>query len=174
MQWLAAVCVRRPVFTWVLILALVVVGVASIRGLAVDRFPNIDFPVVLVTTVLPGASPEQVETEVSDKIEESINSISASTEPPCSVSYEGLSVVIARFDLDKDTSVAAQEVRDRVNRILSLLPQGIQQPRVERNDPDAAPIMLVALTGSRAMRDITEYADKRVRRRSSRSTASAA
>ncbi len=163
MQWLAAVCVRRPVFTWVLILALVVVGVASIRGLAVDRFPNIDFPVVLVTTVLPGASPEQVETEVSDKIEESINSISGLDELR-SVSYEGLSVVIARFDLDKDTSVAAQEVRDRVNRILSLLPQGIQQPRVERNDPDAAPIMLVALTGSRAMRDITEYADKRVRR----------
>ena len=89
MQWLAAVCVRRPVFTWVLILALVVVGVASIRGLAVDRFPNIDFPVVLVTTVLPGASPEQVETEVSDKIEESINSISGLDELR-SVSYEGL------------------------------------------------------------------------------------
>jgi hydrophobic/amphiphilic exporter-1 (mainly G- bacteria), HAE1 family len=163
MQWLAAICVRRPVFTWVLILALVVVGVASIRGLAVDRFPNVDFPVILVTTVLPGASPEQVETEVSDKIEESINSISGLDELR-SVSYEGLSVVIARFDLDKDTSVAAQEVRDRVNRTLSLLPQGIQQPRVERSDPDAAPIMLVALTGSRSMREITEYADKRVRR----------
>ncbi len=163
MQWLAAICVRRPVFTWVLILALVVVGVASIRGLAVDRFPNIDFPVVLVTTVLPGASPEQVETEVSDKIEEAVNSISGLDELR-SVSYEGLSVVVARFDLDKDTSVAAQEVRDRVNRVLSLLPQGIQQPRVERSDPDAAPIMLVALTGPRSMREITELADKRVRR----------
>ena len=67
MQWLAAICVKRPVFTWVLMLALVVVGVASIRGLAVDRLPNIDFPMVVVTTVLPGASPEQVETEVTDR-----------------------------------------------------------------------------------------------------------
>ncbi len=163
MQWLAAVCVRRPVFTWVLILALVVVGVASIRGLAVDRFPNVDFPMVVVTTVLPGASPEQVETEVSDKIEEAVNSISGLDELR-SNSYEGLSVVLARFDLDKDTSVAAQEVRDRVNRTLSLLPQGIEQPRVERMDPDAAPVMLVALSGTRSIREITEYADKRVRR----------
>ena len=68
MQWLAAICVRRPVFTWVLMLALLVVGGASMLGLGVDRFPNIDFPVVVVTTVLPGASPEQVETEVSDKL----------------------------------------------------------------------------------------------------------
>mgnify|MGYP001010084976 CR=1 FL=1 len=163
MQWLAAVCVRRPVFTWVLILALVVVGAASIRGIAVDRFPNVDFPVVIVSTVLPGASPEQVETEVTDKIEDSVNSISGLDELR-SNSYEGLSVVIARFDLDKDTNVAAQEVRDRVNRALSLLPQGVQQPRVERSDPDAAPIMLVALSGHRSMRDLTEYADKRVRR----------
>ncbi|MEZ4390024.1 MAG: efflux RND transporter permease subunit [Polyangiales bacterium] len=163
MQWLAAVCVRRPVFTWVLILALVVVGFASIRGIGVDRFPNVDFPVVLVTTVLPGASPEQVETEVSDKLEESINSISGLDELR-SVSYEGLSVVIARFDLDKDTSVAAQEVRDRVNRTLSQLPQGIQQPRVERSDPDAAPVLLAAVRAPRTMREVTEYADRRLRR----------
>jgi HAE1 family hydrophobic/amphiphilic exporter-1 len=163
MQWLAAVCVRRPVFTWVLILALVVVGAASIRGLPVDRFPNVDFPVVLVTTVLPGASPEQVETEVTDKIEEAVNTISGLDELR-SNSYEGLSVVIARFELEKDTAVAAQEVRDRVNRVLSLLPQGVQQPKVERSDPDAAPIMLVALSGTRGMRELTEFADKRVRR----------
>ena len=163
MQWLAAVCVRRPVFTWVLILALVVVGAASIRGLPVDRFPNVDFPVVLVTTVLPGASPEQVETEVTDKIEESVNTISGLDELR-SNSYEGLSVVVARFELEKDTAVAAQEVRDRVNRVLSLLPQGVQQPRVERSDPDAAPIMLVSLSGPRGMRELTEFADKRVRR----------
>ncbi len=163
MQWLAAVCVRRPVFTWVLMLTLVVVGIASIRGLGVDRFPKIDFPVVLVTTVLPGASPEQVETEVSDKLEEAINSISGLDELR-SVSYEGLSVVIARFDLDKDTAEAAQEVRDRVNRTLSLLPQGIQQPRVERSDPDAAPVLLAAVRAPRSSREVTEYADRRIRR----------
>jgi HAE1 family hydrophobic/amphiphilic exporter-1 len=163
MQWLAAVCVRRPVFTWVLMLSLLVVGIASIRGLGVDRFPKIDFPVVLVTTVLPGASPEQVETEVSDKLEEAINSISGIDELR-SVSYEGLSVVIARFDLDKDTAEAAQEVRDRVNRTLSLLPQGIQQPRVERSDPDAAPVLLAAVRAPRSAREVTEYADRRIRR----------
>ncbi len=164
MQWLAAVSVRRPVFTWVLILALVVVGLASVRGIGVDRFPNIDFPVVVVTTVLPGASPEQVETEVSDKIEEQLNSISGLDELR-SNSFEGLSVVVARFDLDKDTSVAAQEVRDRVNRTLSRLPAGIEQPRVERMDPDAAPVLLVALSAPRSPRELTEYADRVLRRR---------
>lgn len=164
MQWLAAICVKRPVFTWVLILALVVVGIASIRGIGVDRFPNIDFPVVIVSTVLPGASPEQVETEVTDKLEESINSISG-IDTLRSNSYEGLSVVIAQFDLDKDTSVAAQEVRDRVNRTLTLLPRDIQQPRVERSDPDAAPILLAALSAPRSSRELTEYADRVLRRR---------
>src|SRR3954468_20107998 len=107
MQWLAAIRVRRPVFTWVLLLSLVVAGIASILGLGIDRFPKIDFPVVTVTTVLPGASPEQMETEVSDKLEEQINSISGLDELR-STSFEGLSIVVAQFDLDKDTAVAAQ------------------------------------------------------------------
>ncbi len=163
MQWLAAVCVRRPVFTWVLVLTLIVVGGASALGLGVDRFPNIDFPVVVVTTQLPGASPEQIETEVSDKIEEQLNSI-AGLDELRSNSYEGLSVVMARFDLDKDTAEAAQEVRDKVNRALTELPSGIEQPRVERMDPDAAPVMLIALRSTRSSREATEFASRRVRR----------
>jgi HAE1 family hydrophobic/amphiphilic exporter-1 len=163
MQWLAAVCVRRPVFTWVLMLAMIVVGSFSILGLGVDRFPNIDFPAVIVTTVLPGAAPEQMESEVSDKVEDALNSISGLDELR-SNNFEGLSVIIARFDLDKPTSEAAQEVRDRVNRILSQLPQGILQPRVERIDPDAAPVMFIALSGPRTTRELTEYASRRVRR----------
>src|SRR5262245_22732491 len=130
MQWLAAVCVRRPVFTWVLMLILIVVGVASIGGLGVDRFPNVDFPLVVVTTTLPGGSPSLMETQVSDPLEESINSISGLDELR-STSMEGVSIVLARFDLDKNTTEAAQEVRDRVNRTLSRLPDGVQQPRVE-------------------------------------------
>jgi len=164
MQWLAAICVRRPVFTWVLVLALVVVGGASIFGLGVDRFPNIDFPVVIVTTQLPGASPEQVETEVSDKLEEAINSISG-VEELRSNNYEGLSVVVVQFELEKNTSVAAQEVRDRVNRTLALLPSGIEQPKVERSDPDATPVMLIALESTRTTREATEYATRSIRRR---------
>jgi HAE1 family hydrophobic/amphiphilic exporter-1 len=144
-------------------LAFIVVGSFSALGLGVDRFPNIDFPVVIVTTVLPGGSPEQMETEVSDKIEDSLNSI-AGLDELRSNNFEGLSVVVARFDLDKPLGEAAQEVRDRVNRTLAVLPQGILQPRVERVDPDAAPVMLIALSGPRSTRELTEYASRRVRR----------
>jgi HAE1 family hydrophobic/amphiphilic exporter-1 len=164
MQWLAAICVRRPVFTWVLMLALVVIGVASIRGLGVDRFPNVDFPVVVVVTGLPGASPEHVETEVTDRLEEAINSI-AGLDELRSQSFEGLSVITAQFVLEKDTAVAAQEVRDRVNRTLASLPREITQPQVERFDPDAAPVMLIAVSGSHTPREITEYGDRVLRRR---------
>src|SRR4249920_526419 len=99
MQWLARVCVDRPVFTWVLSLCLLVVGVASLGGLPVDRFPNIDIPVVTVVSAYPGASPEQVETEVSEILEEAINSVAGLSELRSS-SYEGLSVVTAQFELD--------------------------------------------------------------------------
>ena len=164
MQWLAEICVRRPVFTWVLVLTLVVVGAASIFDLGVDRFPKIDFPAIIVTTVLPGASPEQIETEVTEPIEEQLNSI-AGLDELTSSSYEGFSVVVARFDLEKDVGEASEEVRDRVARVVSQLPEGVQQPRVERIDPDAAPIMLVAVRSSRTPREITDFADRELRRR---------
>ncbi len=163
MQWLAEICVKRPVFTWVLVLLITVVGGSSFFGLGVDRFPNIDVPIVVVTTVLPGASPEQVETEVSDVVEEAISSVSGIDELR-SNSYEGISVVMARFVMEKDMDTAAQEVRDRVNRILAQLPEGIDQPRVERVDPGAAPVMQIALISSRSPREVTEYANTRVRR----------
>ena len=163
MQWLAAVCVRRPVFTWVLMLVLIVFGIASYRGLGVDRFPNIDLPIVVVSTVLRGASPEQVETEVTDKVEESLNSISG-LEELRSTSFEGLSVVTAQFALEKDIAEAAQEVRDHLNRALPQLPHEIDQPQVQRIDPGAVPVMLVALSGPRSVRELTEFATRRVRR----------
>ncbi len=164
MQWLAEVCVRRPVFTWVLVLSLVVVGAASFFGLGVDRFPKIDFPAIIVTTVLPGASPEQIETEVSEPIEEQLNSIGG-LDDLTSNSYEGFSVVVARFDIDKDIGAASEEVRDRVARVIASLPEGVQQPRVERIDPDAAPIMLVAVRTTRSAREATDFADRVLRRR---------
>ena len=122
MQWLAGICVRRPVFASVLILSLTVVGAFSFGRLGVDRFPKIDFPTIVITTRLPGATPEQVETEISDKIEEAVNTISGIDELR-STSAEGVSLVVVTFLLDKDTDVAAQEVRDRVNRALPLLPR---------------------------------------------------
>ncbi|MCB9592366.1 MAG: efflux RND transporter permease subunit [Sandaracinaceae bacterium] len=164
MQWLAEICVRRPVFTWVLILTLIVVGSASIFGLGVDRFPKIDFPAIIVTTVLPGASPEQIETEVTEPMEEQLNSI-AGLDELTSNSYEGFSVVVARFSLEKDVGEASEEVRDRVARIVSSLPEGVEQPRVERIDPDAAPIMLVAVHTNRGPLEATDFADRVIRRR---------
>lgn len=164
MQWLAEICVRRPVFTWVLMLSLVVFGLASLRGLGVDRFPKIDFPAVVVTTVLPGASPEQIETEVTEPIEEELNSV-AGLDELTSQSYEGFSVVFARFVLEKDPSEASEEVRDRVSRVISSLPEGVLQPRIERIDPDAAPVMFVAVRSNRSALEVTDFADREIRRR---------
>ena len=111
----------------------------------------------------PGAAPEQIETEVTDKIEQAVNTISGIDELR-STSSEGVSIVTVGFLLEKDGDIAAQEVRDKVNGILSQLPRTIEQPRVDRFDPDAAPVLSLALTSKRPVREITEYADKVIRR----------
>src|SRR4029079_5614865 len=125
--------------------------------------PKVDFPTVVVTTTQPGAAPEQIETEVSDKIEEGVNTISG-IEQLTAISSEGVSQVMISFLLDKDPDVAAQEVRDKVNGVLPLLPKTIEQPRVDRFDPDAAPVLSLALSANKPVRDITEFADKVLRR----------
>src|ERR671911_3002952 len=129
MQWLAELCVRRPVFASVLILSLTVVGAFAFGQLSVDRLPQVDFPTVAVTTRLPGAAPEQVESEVTDKIEEAVNTISG-IDTLTSTSSEGVSQVVVSFRLEKNADVATQEVRDRINRILPQLPRTILQPTV--------------------------------------------
>jgi hydrophobic/amphiphilic exporter-1 (mainly G- bacteria), HAE1 family len=164
MQWLAALCVRRPVFASVLILSLTVVGLFSFTRLGIDQFPVVDLPTILVTTRLPGAAPEQVESEVTDKIEEAVNTISG-IDTLTSTSSEGVSLVVVSFQLEKNADVATQEVRDKVNRVLPLLPRTITQPTVEKRDPDAQPVLTIALTADKPLRDITEYADKVLRRR---------
>ena len=163
MQWLASISVKRPVFATVIILSLTVVGAFSFGRLGVDRFPKVDFPTVVVTTRLPGAAPEEVETEITDKIEEAVNTISGIDELR-SVSSEGVSQVIVAFLLEKDADTGAQEVRDRVNRVLPLLPRTIDQPTVEKFDPDSAPVLTLAVSAKKPIRDITEYADKTLRR----------
>src|SRR3954453_6238507 len=163
MQWLASISVRRPVFASVLILTLTVIGAFSFTRLGLDRFPKVDFPTVVITTRLPGAAPEEIETEISDKIEEAVNTISGIDELR-STSSEGVSTVIISFLLEKDVDVAAQEVRDRVNRVLPQLPRTIKQPTVEKFDPDPSPVMTLAVSAEKPIRDITEYADKTLRR----------
>ncbi|MBL8943393.1 MAG: efflux RND transporter permease subunit, partial [Myxococcales bacterium] len=110
MQWLAEVCVRRPIFATVLVLLICVVGGVAYGRLGVDRFPKIDFPNVTITTRLPGASPEDVETEITDRIERAVNTASG-IEELRSASAEGVSQVFVQFKLEKDVDTAAQEVR---------------------------------------------------------------
>jgi HAE1 family hydrophobic/amphiphilic exporter-1 len=164
MQWLAALCVKRPIFASVLILVLCVIGIAGYLQLGVDRFPNIDFPVVVVTTTQPGAAPEDVETEITDKVEEAVNTISGIDELR-SITTEGASQVVVTFVIEKDVNIAAQEVRDRINTVLPNLPKDIDQPIVQKLDPDASPILYFALrSDNHSVRETTELADKRVRR----------
>src|SRR5215471_2107708 len=164
MQWLAAICVRRPVFASVLILVICVVGAAGYISLGVDRFPDVDLPIVVVTTILPGAAPEDVETEITDKVEEAVNTISGIDELR-SISTEGVSQVLITFVLDKSVDVASQEVRDRLNTVIPDLPKNIDLPTVSKLDPDTAPILYFALRAEgHSVRDATELADKRVRR----------
>src|SRR6187200_3207846 len=144
MQWLAEICVRRPVFASVLILSLTVVGIFAFGQLGVDRLPQVDFPTVSVTTRLPGAAPEEVETEVTDKIEEAVNTISGIDEL-ISTSSENVSLIQIQFALEKDGDVAAQEVRDKVNTILAELPADVDPPIIEKVDADADPVISIAL-----------------------------
>jgi multidrug efflux pump subunit AcrB len=164
MQKLAEICVRRPVFATVIILALVVFGAFAYGKLGVDRFPNVEFPFVIVTTVLPGAAPEEIETELTDKIEESVNTISGIDELT-SFSAENVSVVMISFTLEKNRDVAAQEVRDKVSSILGDLPQDADPPIVQSFDPGAIPVVTIAVSGPGSQRDISEYVDKNLRRR---------
>ncbi|HEV8581563.1 MAG TPA: efflux RND transporter permease subunit [Thermoanaerobaculia bacterium] len=163
MKRLAAICIERPVFATVLILSLVVVGWVSYFSLGLDRFPKVDIPTISITTRLVGSSPEEMETEISDKIEESVNTISG-LDQLVSISSEGTSVVVVTFDLEKDVDVAAQEVRDRVNAVLAQLPQEADPPVIEKRDPDAQPVLSIALSGPAPIRDITEFADKVLKR----------
>ncbi|HUL78818.1 MAG TPA: efflux RND transporter permease subunit, partial [Vicinamibacteria bacterium] len=163
MQRLAELCVKRPVFTWVLVLSLVVVGLFAYDRLGVDRFPKIDLPFVTISTRLVGAAPEEIETEVTDKIEEAVNTISG-IDQLISISADGVSQVIVQFELEKEPDVAAQEVRDRVNSVLRDLPRDADPPVIEKIDPDAAPVLSVAVSAPSPIRDVTEFCDKVLRR----------
>ncbi|MCA9596355.1 MAG: efflux RND transporter permease subunit [Myxococcales bacterium] len=163
MQWLAKICVQRPVFASVIVLVLTVVGIFSYFGLGIDRFPKVDFPVVVVTTYVPGAAPEQVETDVSDKLESAVNTI-AGIDELRSVSVEGVSQVIVMFALEKNIDVAADEVRQRVAAVTAELPPGIDPPTILKMDPDSTPILTLAVSGAGSVRDVTELADKSIKR----------
>ncbi|HEX5733321.1 MAG TPA: efflux RND transporter permease subunit [Blastocatellia bacterium] len=169
MQKLAEICIKRPVFAAMIILALVVIGAASYFRLGVDRTPAIDLPNVSVRTSLPGASPEEVENVVSQRIEEVVNTVEGVQELR-SVSGQGTSLVFATFDLNRDIDTAAQDVRDRVATVVRDLPPDADPPIVAKFNSDSAPVMTVALSADRSIRELTELADKIVKVQLERST----
>jgi hydrophobic/amphiphilic exporter-1 (mainly G- bacteria), HAE1 family len=158
---ISEVCIRRPVFTWVLVSIPVVLGIVSYVLLGVDLFPKVDVPVVSVTATLPGASTEELETTVTRPIEEAINTVSGVDELR-SIVREGVTTVVVLFVLDKNGDVAAQEVRDKVSAIVDKLPQGMQPPLIDTFDLDASPVITVGVSGRRDVREVTEIAKYRI------------
>jgi len=162
MQKLAEICIRRPVFASMLILALVVVGAAGYLHLQVDRFPSVDLPTVRVSARLPGASPAEMESQVSQPIEEALNTIEGIQELR-SVNGAGSAFIVVTFELSRDIDTAAQDVRDRVATVLRQLPEDMDQPTISKADTDQSPILTIALSGPRSQRELTEIADKIVK-----------
>ena len=158
----ADVFIRRPVFATMLVASLVVLGLFSYRDLGLDLYPNVDFPIVSITTTLKGASVEEMETGVTKVIEEAVNTIDG-IEQLRSVTKEGLSTVVVVFVLEKSREVAAQDVRDKVSRVVAQLPVGTDPPVVEKFDVDAIPVMSIAIAGRRNLREVTELARKQVK-----------
>ncbi|TMB51923.1 MAG: efflux RND transporter permease subunit [Deltaproteobacteria bacterium] len=158
----ADVFIRRPVFATMLIMSLVVFGLFSYRSLGLDLFPNIDFPIVTVTTTLKGASVEEMETGVTKVLEEAVNTIDGIDELR-SITKEGLSTIVVQFVLEKSRDTAAQDVRDKVATVLAQLPVGTDPPVIDKFDVDAIPVMGIALSGRRNLREVTELARRQVK-----------
>jgi len=155
---IADISIRRPIFAAMVIAAIVVVGVVSFLRLPVDMFPKIDFPVVTVTVVYPGADPETLESKVVDPIEEAVNSLSG-IKMLRSVAVESVAQVFIQFDLDVDLATATQDVRDRVASVQRQLPEGAEPPVVEKIDVGAAPIMRIAVSGPAGEAALSRFAE---------------
>jgi len=169
MQKLAEVCIKRPVFATMLVMALVVIGAASWMRLGVDRFPAVDLPTVSVRVELPGASIEETETQLAQRLEEQINTIQGINELR-SICGPGTVIVIVTFNLNRQIDVAAQDVRDKVAIAVRNMPREILPPIIAKFDNDQAPVVTIALSGERSLRELTEIADKQVRPQLERST----
>jgi len=165
MQWLASVSVRRPVFATVIMLVFVVVGAIGKCNLGVDKFPKVDFPLITIVTPYPGASPAAVETDVSQKVEEAVNTVNG-LETLTSTSTEGVSLVLAQFALEVNPDKAAQDINEHLATILRELPPG-SRPEVRKADPDAAPVIVLSVKGPAdvPIRELTRFADKQVKQR---------
>ena len=143
-MWFTRVSIANPVLATMVMLAFVVLGLFSYQRLAIDQFPNIDIPTVVVQMDYPGASPEIVEAEVTRKVEEAVNTV-AGISSLYSRSYEGSSLTIVEFNLDVDGRKAAEDVREKVALMRPLLREEVKEPRIFRFDPQSAPVFNVAV-----------------------------
>ncbi len=164
-MFLTRISVAHPVFATMMMLALAVLGLVSYRELNVDQFPDIDFPLVTITTVYAGATPEAVEREVTRKIEEQVNTVEGVRHVE-STSQEGLSNIVVMFRVGVSTQVASQDIRGKVAAIRGLLPVEIEEPVVQRLDANALPIVSVSVNApGLTPQAATEIADKLVKKR---------
>jgi HAE1 family hydrophobic/amphiphilic exporter-1 len=161
-QWLARVCVERPIFALMLILAVVVAGVASYQQLGIDRFPNIDLPMIRVQTIYRGAASAEVESEVTQPLEDAVATV-AGLDELRSISNDDSSMLLLTFRLDQNINVAAQDVRDAIAAVLNRLPPDIDPPVVQKQDLDASPIMSIVVSGPRDSRELYFMADRYVK-----------
>jgi HAE1 family hydrophobic/amphiphilic exporter-1 len=159
---IADVFIRRPVLATMLVAACVVLGLFSYRSLGVDLYPDMDFPIVTVTTTLKGAGVEETETGVTKVLEEAINTIEG-IEELRSTTREGVSVIVVSFVLEKPSEVAAQDVRDKVASVVAQLPTGTDSPVIDKFDVDAVPIMSIAISGRRSLREVTELGRRQIK-----------
>ncbi|HOK47287.1 MAG TPA: efflux RND transporter permease subunit, partial [Bryobacteraceae bacterium] len=160
---LSEICVQRPVFASMMILFLTVMGIFSFLDLGVDLFPRTDPAVVFVRVQLPGASPEEMTSQVVMPLEEAIASVSGIEELRANVS-EGSANIIVQFVLERDIGEATEDVREKVSGAVRRLPPNILPPVVQKADPDSDPIITIAVSGDRPVRELTEIADKQIRR----------
>ena len=155
--------IRRPITTWMFILSFIIFGFYGYKNIAVDRFPDVEFPIVSVSTVYPGASPYVIDTNITREIEEELSRISG-VQAIISKSFYEVSRITVVFDLDKNIDVGAEEVRDAVNRASRKFPEGVENPVVRKVETSMAPIMAILLHGNVPYEQLSYYADKIVKR----------
>src|SRR5882757_4335976 len=156
---IADLCIKRPVFATMLTLFLVVLGWFSFQSIGIDQFPNVELPIITVTTTLRGASPEEMETSVTKPLQKIINTIQGIDELS-SVTLEGVSQITVTFLLERNRDIAAQDVRDKVNTVLAQLPPGTEPPIIDKFDLDAIPVISLSVSAPRDLKEITYITDK--------------
>ncbi|MEO7649643.1 MAG: efflux RND transporter permease subunit, partial [Bryobacteraceae bacterium] len=161
MQKLAEICIHRPIFAVMIIMALVVVGGVSYTKLGVDRFPSVDLPIISIRTILPGAAPEEVESTVTRRLEDAVATVEG-IDIIRSTSLDSTSILTVTFNLKREIDVAAQDVRDAVAAVISLLPRDAKPPIIKKLDTDSSPVMSIVVSGPKTPRELYEIADREV------------